>query len=84
MNDVRRGMWALTWRRFRRSKLAVIALVYVGFVGVLAIAAPMIAGSRSTLIPFAPNDPDVANRLLTVRGVHYGQLIPATSGKRLS
>jgi CopG family nickel-responsive transcriptional regulator len=27
---------------------------------------------------------DVANRLLTVRGVHYGQLIPATSGKRLS
>jgi len=63
MNDVRRGMWALTWRRFRRSKLAVIALVYVGFVGVLAIAAPMIAGSKSTLIPFAPNDPDVANRL---------------------
>jgi peptide/nickel transport system permease protein len=56
-------MWALTWRRFRRSKLAVLALVYVGFVGVLAIAAPIIAGSKSTPIPFGPNDVDVATRL---------------------
>jgi len=58
-----RGMWTLTWRRFRRSKLAVIALVYVGLVSLLAIAAPMIAGSKSTPIPFGPNDIDVANRL---------------------
>lgn len=63
MSDLRRGMWALTWRRFRRSNLAVIALVYVGFVGMLAIAAPFIAGSKSTPIPFGPNDVDVANRL---------------------
>lgn len=27
---------------------------------------------------------EVANSLLTVRGVRYGQLIPATSGKRLA
>jgi len=63
VSDLRRGMWALTWRRFRRSNLAVIALVYVGFVGMLAIAAPFIAGSKSTPIPFGPNDVDVANRL---------------------
>jgi CopG family transcriptional regulator, nickel-responsive regulator len=27
---------------------------------------------------------DVANNLLSIRGVRYGQLIPATSGKRLA
>jgi peptide/nickel transport system permease protein len=56
-------MWAITWRRFRRSRLAVVALVYVVFVGLLAIAAPIIAGSKSSLIPFGPNDVDVASRL---------------------
>jgi peptide/nickel transport system permease protein len=60
---MRGGMWTLTWRRFRRSKLAVIALVYVVFVGAVAIAAPFIASSKSTPIPFGPNEVDVANRL---------------------
>jgi len=64
-------MWALTWRRFRRSKLAVIALIYVGFVGALAIAAPYIAGSKSTPIPFGPNDIDVANRLHPPDAQHH-------------
>jgi peptide/nickel transport system permease protein len=64
-------MWALTWRRFRRSRLAVIALVYVGFVGILAIAAPFIAGSKSTPIPFGPNDIDVANRLHPPDAQHH-------------
>lgn len=72
MNDVRRGgMWTLTWRRFRRSRLAVIALIYVGFVGVLAIAAPFIAGSKSTPIPFGPDDIDVANRLHPPDAQHH-------------
>jgi peptide/nickel transport system permease protein len=57
-------MWAITWRRFRRSKLALVALVYVGLVAVIALLAPFIArDSRSALIPFGPNDVDIANRL---------------------
>jgi len=71
VSEVRGGMWALTWRRFRRSKLAVIALIYVGFVGALAIAAPYIAGSKSTPIPFGPNDIDVANRLHPPDAQHH-------------
>jgi peptide/nickel transport system permease protein len=63
-------MWAITWRRFRRSKLAVVALVYVAFVSLLAISAPMIAGSKSSPIPFGPNDVDVANRLHPPDGQH--------------
>jgi peptide/nickel transport system permease protein len=64
-------MWSLTWRRFRRSKLAVIALVYVGFVGLLAIGAPMIASSKSWPIPFGPDDVDVANRLHPPDAQHH-------------
>ena len=71
MSEVRGGMWALTWRRFRRSKLAVIALIYVGFVGALAIAAPFLAGSKSTPIPFGPNDIDVTNRLHPPDAQHH-------------
>ena len=71
MSEVRGGMWALTWRRFRRSKLAVIALIYVGFVGALAIAAPFLAGSKSTPIPYGPNDIDVANRLHPPDAQHH-------------
>jgi len=72
VSDVHRGgMWTLTWRRFRRSRLAVIALIYVGFVGILAIAAPIIAGSKSTPIPFGPNDVDVANRLHPPDAQHH-------------
>jgi peptide/nickel transport system permease protein len=55
---------ALTWRRFRRSKLAVVALLYVGLMTIVALLAPLIAGSRpSSPIPFGPNDVDFAHRL---------------------
>jgi peptide/nickel transport system permease protein len=64
------GMWTMTWRRFRRSKLAVMALVYVIFVSILAIAAPVIARSSKSLIPFGPNDIDVVHRLHPPDGQH--------------
>jgi peptide/nickel transport system permease protein len=57
-------MWAITWKRFRRSKLALAALVYVGVVAAIAVLAPVIArDSPSALIPFGPNDVNIANRL---------------------
>jgi peptide/nickel transport system permease protein len=64
-------MWRITWLRFRHSRLAVIALLYVGFVSLLAIAAPMIAGSKSSLIPFGPDDIDVVNRLHAPDAHHH-------------
>jgi peptide/nickel transport system permease protein len=49
-------MWRAAWRRFRRSKLAVAALIYVAAVTLIAAAAPLVA-------PHGPNDVDIANRL---------------------
>jgi len=45
----------MTWRRFRRSKLALVALAYVGVVAIMALIAPMITGD--------PNAVDIASRL---------------------
>jgi peptide/nickel transport system permease protein len=65
-------MGTVTWQRFRRSRVAVIALVYVSVVVLLAIAAPMIASSSKwSLIPFGPNDVDTANRLHPPDGQHH-------------
>lgn len=64
-------MWALTWQRFRRSRLAIVALVYVALVALIAVAAPVIASSsRSSPIPFGPNDIDIANRLRPPDAMH--------------
>ena len=55
---------AVTWRRFRRSKLALIALVYVALMTIVALLAPLIAATRpSAPVPFGPNDVDIARRL---------------------
>ena len=51
----RETMTATTWRRFRRSKLALIALAYVGIVALAAVLAPSIAGD--------PNAIDLTSRL---------------------
>ncbi len=51
----RESVSAMTWQRFRRSKLALAALVYVGVVALLAILAPAITGD--------PNRVDIASRL---------------------
>ena len=55
---------AVTWRRFRRSKLAVGALLYVAIVAIIALLAPAIATDRPTApVPFGPNTVDIASRL---------------------
>lgn len=46
---------AMTWQRFRRSKLALAALAYVGVVAIIALIAPMITSD--------PNAVDIASRL---------------------
>src|SRR5258708_3719188 len=63
-------MWRITWRRFRRSKLALVALAYVGVVALIAVSAPFLAASKSSPIPFGPNEIDVANRLHPPDGQH--------------
>jgi peptide/nickel transport system permease protein len=65
-------MWSITWKRFRRSKLALVALAYIALVALIAAGAPYLAStSKSSPIPFGPNDIDVANRLRAPDGQHH-------------
>src|SRR5438045_6298411 len=45
----------MNWTRFRRSRIAVVALGYVAIVAFIALIAPLIARD--------PNVPDIAHRL---------------------
>ena len=56
-------MWRITWRRFVRSKLAVGALIYVGLITLIAIAAPLL--SR-----YDPNGVDLIHRLAPPNAQH--------------
>ena len=40
------GFWSDAWRRFRRKPPAMVALVYVGLMFVVALAAPLIIGTK--------------------------------------
>jgi peptide/nickel transport system permease protein len=65
------SIWRVTWRRFRRSRLALIALIYVGFMTAMALLAPWIAGAHpSAPVPFGPNDVDIVSRLQPPSGQH--------------
>ena len=44
------GMWSITWRRFRRSHLAFGALIYVGFVTLIAALAPLLANGHPLIM----------------------------------
>lgn len=63
------SMRSLTWGRFRRSRLATAALVYVLTVTVVAVIAPLIASTRS-IVPFDPNATDLAHRLEPPDSIH--------------
>ncbi len=41
-----RGYWPEVWRQFRKRRLAMIALIYIGFLSLVALCAPLIAGTR--------------------------------------
>src|SRR5688572_1922873 len=43
------SLWGLTWRRFRRSRLASLALLYVGIITMLALLAPLVANRKPLL-----------------------------------
>jgi peptide/nickel transport system permease protein len=63
----------LTWRRFRRSRLATASLVYVALVTVVAVAAPLIAHQGGIAVPFDPNATDLVHRLAPPgAGHHFG------------
>jgi peptide/nickel transport system permease protein len=40
------GFWREVWRRFRRRKLAMLSLIFVAFLCLVAIFAPMIVGTK--------------------------------------
>jgi peptide/nickel transport system permease protein len=43
------SLWRLTWQRFRRSRLATFALVYVALATLIALLAPVIANRKPLL-----------------------------------
>lgn len=43
---VSRGFWAEAWCRFRRRRLAMVALAYVCFLGLVALLSPVIVGTK--------------------------------------
>lgn len=46
-----RGLWSDAWRRLRKNKAAVIGLIYIGFMGLVAIFGPMLAPHDPNHIP---------------------------------
>ncbi|QDT01378.1 ABC transporter permease [Adhaeretor mobilis] len=44
--QVSRGFWGEAWQRFRQRKLQMMSLAFVMFLGIVALTAPMIAGTK--------------------------------------
>ncbi|MEA2572203.1 MAG: peptide/nickel transport system permease protein [Acidobacteriota bacterium] len=67
----RTDLFSPVWHRFRRSKLAVIALIYIALVSLIALFAPLIAtDGAKALVPYAPNDPNLVDRLQPPNAAH--------------
>lgn len=41
-----RGYWSEVWRQFRKRRLAMVAFIYIIFLSIVGICAPLIAGTR--------------------------------------
>lgn len=46
------GFWHEAWKRFRKRKLAMVALIFVGFLALVAILSPAIAGTRPVVCQY--------------------------------
>ncbi len=46
------GFWLESWRRFRKRKLAVVALTFVVALTAIAVSAPLIAGTRPIVVRY--------------------------------
>ncbi|MCA9235402.1 MAG: ABC transporter permease [Planctomycetales bacterium] len=46
------GFWREAWHRYRKRRLSMLALAFVGMLAVVAIAAPMIAGTKPIVCRF--------------------------------
>lgn len=46
------GFWREAWRRFRRRKLAMGALIFVGFLAAVAMFSPAIAGTKPVIVRY--------------------------------
>lgn len=49
---VSQGFWADAWRRFRKRKLAMTALGFVGFLALVALFSPAIAGTKPIIVKY--------------------------------
>jgi peptide/nickel transport system permease protein len=62
------GLWSHVWRRFRRSPVAVLSLLYIGLVAAIALAAPLLAGDAAVAgirppVRHSPDTIDLLHRL---------------------
>ena len=51
-NTVAAGFWSEAWKRFRRRKLAMAALIYVAALSCVALFAPAIAGTKPIICKY--------------------------------
>jgi peptide/nickel transport system permease protein len=47
-----RGFWTEAWRRFRRRKLAMAAVLWVGFLVLVALFSPAIVGTKPIMVKY--------------------------------
>ena len=47
-----RGYWAETWHRFRKKKIAMIALTYVVVMAVVAVLSPVLVGTKPVIVKY--------------------------------
>ena len=69
-----RSLWSDAWRRLRRNKMAMVGLVYLGFLLVVALSAPLIA-------PHNPVRTDVRNAGTYRQAAWIKDVNPLRTGK---